>query len=76
MSNFTLAPEEDDPNAFGGRTYQPTETQKTRYRAQLHESGLGPLSLPLRRKEEVDTVAIAMKYLIDGVNRNARRNAK
>jgi hypothetical protein len=84
MSNFTLAPEEDDPmssdrEAEINRTAdlgQPSETQSVRYQLRSGVTGVEMLPWPGVKPtaQSVDSIAIAMKYLIDGANRRAERN--
>ena len=80
MSNLTLAPEEDDPqsplsNGLGssplGHTReatQATELENFRSRFDPKKVGFGLLPWPGTedRTEEEDTVALAIKYLMEG----------
>jgi hypothetical protein len=81
MSNFTLAPEEDDPIASGdirstrnaAKPTQPTEMQRIGYQLNLSITGFELLPWPgvKQTDEPGDNVAIAMRYLIEGTHRRS-----
>jgi hypothetical protein len=86
MRNFTLAPEEDEPSASGGytpihstgRSSQTTETQRVKYQFSLHRAGFEMRPWPgvNPAAKSGDSVAMAMRYLIDGKNHGAKGNMK